>query len=308
MTETTPTADNAAIRLTDVTRMFGDVTAVDELDMCVSRGEIYGFLGPNGAGKTTTIGMLVNFLRPSSGRVRVFGHDPQTDELTIKNRTGILSEGFTPYPKLSGLRHVELACQLHNEDEPLGYLERVGLADDAEQKAGGYSRGMTRQLGLAMALVGDPDLLILDEPIAGLDPLGAARVKEIIEEENTKGATVFFSSHQLGHVQAVCDRVEIIQDGSLVREAQMEELLGQVSDGATIKINVNSTLERVPETVEMIDGVTDAWISESDICVKCSRTDVRSDVVIALSEAGIEVVDFETETQSLEDVFTAVMD
>ena len=241
------TTERVPIELTNVTRTFGDVTALDGLDLRVESEEVYGFLGPNGAGKTTTIGLLINFLRPSAGRVRVFGLNPRNDEVAVKARTGILPEGFTPYPGLTGREHLTLACRLRDEHDPGAYLERVGLSDSADQKAGEYSRGMTKRLGLAMALVGSPKLLVLDEPIAGLDPDGAARVKEIIEAENENGTTVFFSSHQLAHVNAICDRVGIVTDGRTVAEVSIEEFRASVDSGPTLTIVPETPPTRVPE-------------------------------------------------------------
>ena len=187
-----------AIEFDSVTRSFGSITALSDLNIEVHQGELYGFLGPNGAGKTTAIGLVMNFLKPTNGTIRVFGQDTQKDELAVKKRTGALPQGFTPYAKLTGYEHLKFVCSVRGvETEPEYFLERVGLLDAADQKAGNYSQGMTRRLGLSMAIVGEPDLLILDEPIAGLDPNGAARLREIIREQNENGTTVFFSSIRL---------------------------------------------------------------------------------------------------------------
>ena len=202
----------AAIELSGVTKRFGDVVALRDLDMTVESGEIYGFLGPNGAGKSTTIDILLDFVRPTEGEVRVLGRDAGTDSVLIRERCGVLPEGFDTYDRLTARQHVRFAVESKGSGEdPDALLDRVGLSDAKGRKAGGFSKGMTQRLALAMALVGEPDLLILDEPSTGLDPNGAREMRTIVREEADRGATVFFSSHVLGQVEAVCDRVGILR-------------------------------------------------------------------------------------------------
>ncbi|OYR85921.1 copper ABC transporter ATP-binding protein, partial [Halorubrum ezzemoulense] len=199
--------------------MFGsDVIAVSDLNLAVERGEVYGFLGPNGAGKSTTIDMLLNYSYPTEGTVEIFGQDIRTDPDVIDRRVGVLPEGYGLYDRLSGRRNLEFAIDWQDaSDDPADLLARVGLdADDAARPVGDYSKGMTQRLALAMALVDDPDLLVLDEPSSGLDPNGIRRLRDIIREEASDGTTVFFSSHVLSQVEAVCDRVGILDDGELV--------------------------------------------------------------------------------------------
>jgi len=180
-----------------------------------SRRGVYGFLGPNGAGKSTTIDMVLDLVRPTEGTVRVLEQDATTDGVAIRKRTGVLPDGFAVYDRLTGRQHVEFAVRSKEaDDDPDALLDRVGLLDDADRKAGGYSKGMRQRLALAMALAGDPDLLILDEPSSGLDPAGAKEMREIVRAEADRGATVFFSSHILEQVEAVCDRVGILREGS----------------------------------------------------------------------------------------------
>ncbi|SDQ23227.1 ABC transporter ATP-binding protein [Natronobacterium texcoconense] len=303
------TNDTPAIEFESVTQTFGHITALSDLSLEVHPGERYGFLGPNGAGKTTAIGLLLNFLRPTDGTVRVFGRNVQSNELAVKSRTGALPQGFTPYSNLTGYEHLEFACSVRGVDtDPEDVLERVGLLDAAEQKANGYSQGMVRRLGFAMALVGEPDLLILDEPIAGLDPSGAARIRELIREQNERGATVFVSSHQLAQVETICDRVGIISEGTMVAEASVSELQARIDGGPRLVITLADGPVSVPDAVMAVEGVEDAWVDESRVIVSCESASVRTDVLVALEEAGIDVIDFETERASLEDVFAAYAD
>ena len=164
----------AAIELDGVTKRFEDVTAVSDLSLTVEEGEVFGFLGPNGAGKSTTINVLLDFVRPTSGTVTVLGHDAREESIAVRERTGVLPEGFDVYDRLTGRAHVEFAVDSKEVDvDPDAVLERVGLADAADRKAGGDSKGMRQRLPLALVLVGYPDLLFLDVPCLGLDAVGA---------------------------------------------------------------------------------------------------------------------------------------
>ncbi|GGL66698.1 ABC transporter ATP-binding protein [Halocalculus aciditolerans] len=218
-----------AIETVDLTKRYGNQVAVDSLDLTVRDGEIYGFLGPNGAGKSTTIGLLMDYLRPTSGSMQVLGLDPQQDVVDLHGRVGVLPDRFSLYEDLTGRRHLEFVIDTkHATNDPESVLERVGLADAIDREAGEYSQGMGQRLALAMALVGGPDLLVLDEPFTGLDPHGVRRVREIVHEEHDRGATVFFSSHVLGQVELVCDRVGILHHGRLVTEGSLDELRSAV--------------------------------------------------------------------------------
>ncbi|MFB6154664.1 MAG: ATP-binding cassette domain-containing protein [Haloferacaceae archaeon] len=295
----------AAIELDGVTKRYGDVTAVRDLSLSVPEGAVFGFLGPNGAGKSTTINVLLDFVRPSEGSVSVLGHDAQADSLAVRRRTGVLPEGFDVYDRLTGREHVEFAVDSKEAaDDPQDVLERVGIADDADRPAGGYSKGMAQRLALGMALVGDPDLLILDEPSSGLDPAGAKEMRTIVREEADRGATVFFSSHVLGQVEAVCDRVGILRGGELVAEDSIEGLRDAVGQGATLDVTAAGVSEADVEAVRALSGVSSASTSEGGLSVACDD-DAKTTVIATLEERGVTVEDFETAGASLEDLFLA---
>ncbi|MDL5362750.1 ABC transporter ATP-binding protein [Halalkalicoccus sp. NIPERK01] len=292
-----------AIQLTDVTKRYGEETALSGLDLAVKEGEIYGFLGPNGAGKSTTINLLLDFVRPTSGEVRVFGHDAGDEGLAIRERTGILPEGFSLYDRLTGRQHLEFAIESKGTgDDPDALLERVGIPDAADKRVGGYSKGMTQRLALAAAIAGEPDLLILDEPSTGLDPAGARRMREIIRAERDRGATVFFSSHILEQVDAVCDRVGILREGELVAEDTVSGLRDATTDETTLVVELDSLPDGATERVAALDGVSRVTTRGSVATVTC-RDDAKTKVLRAFEEAGATVEDFETEESSLEDLF-----
>jgi len=238
-----------AIETDGLTKRYGDQTALNGLDITVDRGEVYGFLGPNGAGKSTTIGLLMNYSKPTSGTARVLGFDPWTEVVACHQRIGILPDRFDTYDDRSARRHLQLVADTKgSDDDPVRLLERVGLDDAIDRPAGEFSQGMEQRLALAMSLVGDPELLILDEPFTGLDPHGVALVRDVVESESERGTTVFFSSHVLGQVELVCDRIGILHRGRLVDEGTLSafgERLDLTADANVEDVFVHLTDESV---------------------------------------------------------------
>jgi len=293
----------AAIRCEGLTKHFGDVVAVDGLDLTVAEGEIFGFLGPNGAGKSTTIDILLDFVRPTSGSVTVLGHDAQVEGRAVRQRTGVLPDAYHVYDRLTGRQHVRFACEMKGATEdPIELLERTGVAEAADRKAGGYSKGMRQRLVLAMALVGEPDLLVLDEPSTGLDPNGAREMREIIQAENDRGATVFFSSHIMEQVEAVCDRVGIIDRGTLVAENSIDGLRDATETGETLFVSVPAVDASIVERVAAIDGVADVGVEDGRLRLAVgARSKFR--VLEAIDGAVGPIEDFEVVESSLEDLF-----
>lgn len=302
----------AAIDLHGVTKWFpGDVLAVREIDLTVEFGEVFGFLGPNGAGKSTTINMLLDFVRPTYGEVYVLGHHAREASVEIRNRTGVLPEDFDVYDRLTGRKHIEFAIESKGTDEnPDRVLERVGLENDDHRRAGGYSKGMRQRLALGMALVGEPDLLILDEPSTGLDPNGALEMREIVREEVDRGATVFFSSHILGQVEAVCDRVGILRNGQLVAQDSIADLRDTIGTGDSLHITVDSADDSALDRLRSLEGVSsvdrdDGAVEDGSTIVVSCTDDAKTAVLRTLEADGITVRDFETADTSLEELFQA---
>ncbi|AGB37858.1 ABC transporter ATP-binding protein [Natronococcus occultus] len=292
----------AAIELEGLTKRFGDIVAVDGLDLTVEEGEIFGFLGPNGAGKSTTIDVLLDFIRPTDGTATVLGHDAQADGRTVRSRTGVLPDGYHVYDRLTGRQHVAFALEMKDvDDDPDALLERVRIADAADRKAGGYSKGMRQRLVLAMALVGDPDLLVLDEPSTGLDPNGAREMREIIREENDRGTTVFFSSHVMEQVEAVCDRVAIIDRGQLVAVDTIDGLRDSTETGETLYVYVSELNEDVLERIRGLEGVASASIDDGRLRVAADG--VSKFATLHAIDRVASVQDFSVVESSLEDLF-----
>lgn len=304
------TDEMAAIRTNGLTKHYDggilgtDVTAVDDLDLVVETGEVYGFLGPNGAGKSTTIDMLLDYARPTEGTVEVLGFDAIAESGAVSERVGILPEGYGLYDRLTGRRNIEFAIDWQDaDDDPATLLERVGLdADDAARPVGDYSKGMTQRLALAMALVDDPELLILDEPSSGLDPNGIRRLREIVREEADRGTTVFFSSHILSQVEAVCDRVGILEEGELVAVDTVDGLREAAGASSTLELTMTDGV-----TAEVIgtDGVADVEVRGSRLRVTCTDSRAKARIVADLVDRGHEIVDVGSESASLEELFAA---
>lgn len=294
-----------AINFERVSKQFDEVAALEDLNLSVDRGEIYGFLGPNGAGKSTAINILLGFLPPTDGRATVLGYDTQTESTTIRHHLGVLPDGYQTYDRLTGREHLQLATESKGTDADLDrLLERVGLQEAADRKAGNYSKGMTQRLVFGMALVGDPDILILDEPSSGLDPNGAKEMCEIILEENERGTTVFFSSHILSQVEAVCDRVGILHNGRLIAEDTIQGLRNTVDTGSVLTINVDSITDGTVNAVKKLDGISNVEVERRRLTVHLDGGS-KTAVLQLLESTGVEIRDFSTEEQSLEDLFSA---
>jgi len=294
----------AAIELDGLTKHYGDVVAVDGLDLTVEEGEIFGFLGPNGAGKSTTIDILLDFVRPTGGSAAVLGHDAQRESMAVRRRIGVLPDAYHVYDRLTGRQHMEFVVDSKDvEADVEAILERVRVLEAADRKAGGYSKGMRQRLVLAMALVGDPDLLILDEPSTGLDPNGARQMRDIIRAENDRGTTVFFSSHIMEQVEAICDRVAIINRGRLVAVDSIEGLRDATETTTTLTVTVSGVDDDVVATIRAHEDVTSASLAGDQLAVTLGPDGSKFGVLQAIDAAGATVEDFSLDESSLEDLF-----
>jgi len=292
-----------AIEIQNLTKRFGTVTALDDLSFSVQEGEVFGFLGPNGAGKSTTINILLGFTRASGGSARVFGHDAETESKQIRFRTGSLLEGYGVYSRLTAREHVERAANAKGVvTDPDAVLERVGIPEAADRRAGGFSKGMRQRMAIGMALVGDPDLLVLDEPSTGLDPNGVRDLREIIREESRRGATVFFSSHLIDQVEAVCDRVGILKDGEMVTQGDVEELRARL-DASVLTVSVDATPDSLLGSLRGIDGVEGVSATDRQVVVTARGGVTKLRALEQIEQANVGFTDFTTTDPSLEEIF-----
>lgn len=296
-------SDTMAIEMNEITKQYDDIVAINDLNFSIEKGEIFGFLGPNGAGKTTTINLLLDFVRPTAGEVHVLGHNVRDESQRVRERTGVLPEDSAVYDRLTGRQHIAFAIESKDaDDDPETILERVGITEAIDRKAGGYSKGMAQRLLLGMALVGSPEVLILDEPSTGLDPNGAREMREIVREEADRGATIFFSSHILGQVEAVCNRVGILRDGTLVAEDTIEGLREAATTETTLTVKADRVSDAILTEIRALSDVSDAIADDNILTVTCEDS-AKTQVLNVLEEADASVHDFMTEDTSLEEVF-----
>jgi ABC-2 type transport system ATP-binding protein len=283
--------DDVAIVASSLTKRYGTTTAVDHLDLQISRGEVFGLLGPNGAGKTTTILMLLGLTEPSSGSVTVDGMVPTRDPLGVKSRVGYLPDDVGFYDDLTARQNLRYTADLNRlprreANERIDrVLDDVGLADDADRAVGGYSRGMRQRLGLADALVKNPSILILDEPTVNIDPEGVRELLELVERLRAdQGVTVLLSSHLLHQVEQVCDRIGIFVRGKLVGAGTIDELAADVSDRWNFSIAAID-LPDMEATLRSVRGVRQIGRSEGRWTVTADH-DVRGAMQRAVRDAG----------------------
>ena len=294
----TPAAD-AVVETHGLTKHYGkDILAVDRLDLVVRRGEVYGFLGPNGAGKTTTLRMLLGLIRPTSGSATVAGGAPGSPESLTK--VGAIVETPAFYPYLSGydnLRMLAMYCGVPVK-RVASALDEVELTPRARHKFSTYSMGMKQRLGIAAALIKEPELLILDEPTNGLDPQGMADVRNLITELGKGERTVLVSSHLLGEVEQMCTRIGVIQKGKFVAEGTIDELRGAAT--LTIRAEPTETAMNVLAGEAGAENVKLQPDGSFNLKVDPKRA---SDLNRRLVQAGVEVSELHASEKSLEDVF-----
>ena len=281
-------------------RRKGGVRAVRDVSLSVGAGEVYGFLGPNGAGKSTTIRMLLGLISPTAGEVRLFGQELRRNHAVLR-RVGSLVDGGNFYPFMSGRTNLEVLARTHGGggERIDALLEQVGLAADARRKVKGYSTGMRQRLGVAAALLNDPEIVILDEPVNGLDAAGIQEMRMLIRRlAAEQGKTVFLSSHLLHEVQQVCDRVAIIDKGEVINESTIADLLrqdlGLEIDAAPLELAEKALAER--------------WATQVDdgrIRVRASREEAP-ELVRRLVGAGVELFGIAPQQRNLEEVFLAL--
>jgi ABC-2 type transport system ATP-binding protein len=289
-----------AIQTFGLTKSYGPVLALDGLQLTVEQGDIFGFLGPNGAGKTTTIRLLLDFIRPSSGRAEILGHDTQTESLAVRRRVGYVPGDVSLYDSMTGEALLDLLNRLRGGDsleQGRRLADRLDLA--LHRRIGDYSSGMRQKLALVAALMPQPELLVLDEPTKGLDPLVQQELYTILREEQKRGCTVFLSSHNLPEVEKVCNRVGIVRKGKLVAVEEVEAIKHKKVRMLELTFSRPVTREAlVMEGVEIrsLDG------NHAELAVLGHVPDILR----RLAELPIE--DFEFPEATLEDTFMKFYD
>lgn len=298
--------DGESVVVEGLTKRFGSFTAVDSVSFSVPTGSIYGFLGPNGAGKTTTLGMMLGLVPATSGSVRLLGYDTATHLHAALRRTGAMVERPGLYPYLTGRQNLELWAYLAGIRDPKRIDEALATVDlhrRADAKFGSYSTGMKQRLGIATALLRNPDLVILDEPTSGLDPAGQREVRQLVKSLSESGRTVMLSSHLLYEVQEVCTDVAIIDRGKLVTAGSMDEILA-TRDSIEIKVDRPADAEAFVAHLPHVERVT---MIEGRLVVGVPVSEAGS-INRQLIQAGFEVTELKPREQRLEDHFLSLTD
>jgi ABC-2 type transport system ATP-binding protein len=271
------------------------------ISFSVKRGDIFGYLGPNGAGKTTTIRTILGLFQPTAGKVLVMGKP--VDDDSVKRKIGFVLEADGLYDNLTAYRNLEYYCQLYDvpQDERRkrieGVLELVDLSDRGSDKVSIYSKGMRQKLALARAMVHDPEVLILDEPTAGIDPTGQIEVRKIILDLAQKGKTIFFSSHNLDEVQRICNRIALIHQGKIKLQGELSKLRLKTGGGRVV-VETAEPLKEIPD----LPGLQEV----NDRMLIFSNGDV-SEIISALTQHGIKIEEVRREKASLEELYTAMV-
>ena len=312
------------IELVGLTKKYGSQTVVDGLDLAIKKGEVFGLLGPNGAGKSTVILMMIGLTEPDSGSVRVCGIDSTRNPIEVKRRVGYLPEDVGFYDDYTGLENLVYTARLNgmtpNEagQRAEQLLARVGLSDEANKKAGKYSRGMRQRLGLADVLIKNPEVIILDEPTLGIDPTGVREFLElIIKLSKEEGLTVLFSSHHLHQVQKVCDRVGLFVSGRLLAEGDIQALSQKLFSGSAFIIEAGvseaagdkqggiteqGNPDRLMEILQHIDGVVSVTRKDNIFHIECSR-DLTPIIARAVIDSEAELNYLNKKEYGLDDIY-----
>ena len=306
-------SSDRAVEAVGLERVFkGGIRAVDGVDLAVERGEVFGFLGPNGAGKSTTVRMLATLLRPTGGRASVAGHDLVSDAAAVRRSIGVALQDAAIDPYMTGRELLHLQAVLHGFDRALGrsraveLLERVDLVDAADRRVGTYSGGMRRRLDLALALVHEPEVLFLDEPTTGLDPISRLTLWNEVRRLNTDlGTTVFLTTQYLEEADQLAGRVAIIDGGRIVAEGTPAELKAQVGD-PTLTVTLADPEDIGRATAALSAHGAPVPSRHGTICVRLPAGSAGlAAVVRSLDDVGVVPSELDLAMPSLDDVFVA---
>lgn len=294
-------SDASPIEARGLYKRYGEIVAVDHVDLTVDRGDVFGYLGPNGAGKTTSLRMLLGLIRPTDGSARLFGRDPLVDGARALDGVAGFVEGPRFYPYLSGRRNLRLLGDLDGGvagariDEVLDIVE---LRDRAKDRVGGYSHGMRQRLGIAASLLRDPKLLLLDEPTTGLDPAGMRDMRELVKRLASEGITILLSSHVLAEVEELCNRVAIIRKGRIIYEGRLDELLESAGGGYLLR---TSEPERA-RALLLAHGIEGPLLVDGELRFQ-AEPDAIEALSIALGHAGVGISALMPRVATLEELF-----
>lgn len=306
-------SQDRAIETHDLSKNYGDRLAVDKLNLTVASKQVHGFLGPNGAGKSTTIKMMVGLLRPTSGSLSILGKNVRGDNPKVRREIGYMPE-LPRFPKhLSGEELLDVYGRMYGMSKTErkaripDLIKMVGLEGRGKDRIGKYSKGMQQRIGIAQALISSPELVILDEPSIGLDPVGMVEVRNMVKDIVKSGTTVFFSSHLLAEVQQVCDHVTVIHLGVMRYSGTLDDIATKVTARRRLVIELDKPVDSVLAALKSLNkGSVEANMNTYTIHLD-TREDVRAEVSRAVANAGGLVVSMKEEGGGLEDAFLSLV-
>jgi ABC-2 type transport system ATP-binding protein len=298
-----------AIETDNLTKNFGSLTAVNKLNLKVQKNSIHGFLGPNGAGKTTTIKIMVGLLKPTEGSVRVLGQEVHADQADSRLGIGFMPE-LPKFPKhLKGAELLDIYGQMYGmtqqerAEQIPKLIKLVGLKGRENDLIGKYSKGMQQRIGIAQALLNSPELVILDEPSLGLDPVGMVEVRELVKTISKEGTTIFLSSHLLFEVEQICDHITIINKGSMIASDTLQNISSTLGP-AVIHVELENISNRVIAALKKLPFVSGTWKTGNTLYIQVTTyDDIRAKVSKEVTGAGGVIVGMDQKISNLEDVF-----
>jgi len=291
------------IKTEDLIKVYNGVKAVESINVRVEKGQVCGFVGPNGAGKTTTIGMMTGLIEPTGGRCFVKDIEVSRHPIEVKKIIGYLPDGYGFYAHMTGVQNLRYFSKFYGVPDADArikeLLEYVGLGNVEKKAVGAYSRGMKQRLGLARALLNDPEVIFLDEPTNGLDPEGVIQFRKVIKSEAAKGKTVFFSCLVLDEVQHVCNTICIISKGKIMAQGTLEDVKKHMRKGPrfSIVVKVDKTMPKLAHP-----DIIDASYNDGSVTIKAS-SDIRDFIFYEVVRGGLRMRELRLEEESLEDVF-----
>ena len=302
---------NTVIETDNLTKLYDQKAVVNNLNLSVGEGEVFGFLGPNGAGKTTTMKMLLGLIQPTSGTGKVAGFDIVHQVLDVRRACGVLPDPAGFYDNLTARRTLSFYAELYDikgkelRDKVDKTLDLVGLSEAKDKRIGHFSKGMKQRFGLAQTIVHDPKVLFFDEPTAGIDPQGAEDFRKLVKDMKSKGKTIFLTSHVLPEVEAICDRIGIIVDGEMKICGNVNELINQYtkSQGYHLRLRVKDIEEtQIKESLKTIGNISNVTRNNGYFAIDASA-DVSEDVSRAVCHAHGLVTELEVYRPSLNEIF-----
>jgi ABC-type multidrug transport system ATPase subunit len=294
----------ATIEVNGLIKTYNHTPAVNDISFLVNKGEIFGFLGPNGAGKTTTIKAMLDLIHAEAGTITINSIDVRKHGKEAKKYVGYMPEKVAFYDNLTALQNLRFYAEIKHasKEECISLIEEFGLRDTGKKRVGKFSKGMVQRLGMARAILGNPPILILDEPSGGLDPRGVVLIRDKIIEMKKKGTTIFVSSHILSEIQEICDRVGIINKGILVAQDSVEGLSKKLNLKPQITITVDTMSPSIENSLKKLPGVDSLQIKGNTLEIVCDGA-MKAKVILAITNAGGNIQNLQTKEPSLEDVF-----